>query len=294
MADAAAISDSIAGSQAVVYLATGGGATWSDFERDFVGGARNVGQACLRHAVRRLVYTSSTAALYLGRKMTIDESAGVDGTGAGRGMYSRAKIMAEGLLQEMRATSQLPVVVVRPGVVVGRGGMLNHSGIGLWPSDTCCIGWGRGNTPLPFVLVDDVARAIVSALDTPAIEGMCFNLAGDVNLSAREFVRLLAERSFRNCRFYPQSFAKMQLLEIGKWLLKHLARKRDNPFPSYRDLKSRSMRSQLDTSAAKKFLNWSPNRSREVFIAEAIESHCPPPPAGDLRLTLSGDAAVAR
>jgi nucleoside-diphosphate-sugar epimerase len=212
---------------------------------------------------------------------------GVDDKGVARGMYSRAKICAERVLQQMRVDSNLPVVIVRPGIVVGRGGILNHSGIGFWPSDTCCVGWGRGGTPLPFVLVDDVAQAIISALDTPGIEGMCFNLAGDVQMSAQEFVKLLSERSFRTFRFYPQSLWKLQLVEVGKWLLKRLARKRDNVFPSYRDLKSRAFRSRIDTKAAKHVLKWHPNQDVQEFIAEAIDSHITPLQPGDLRLPSS-------
>ncbi len=273
-----------AGASVVFHLATGGGDTWAQFERDFVEGARNVAAACLENGVTRLVYTSSTAALYLGGHRSIDETAGTDSVPESRGHYSHAKILAERVLLKEFEKRRLPVVILRPGLVVGEGGILNHGGLGLWPCDVHCLGWGRGNHPLPFVLVQDVASALVAAMTAPGIEGMAFNLAGDVRPSAAQFVSALSERSFRRICFHPQWLWKMQAIEIGKWLLKALARKPENSFPSFRDLKSRTMRAPLDCSAAKEKLSWTPNADWGVFVNEAIDSNLTPMPCEDLRL----------
>jgi nucleoside-diphosphate-sugar epimerase len=248
-----------------------------------VQGTRFVAESCLEQRVDRLVYVSSIAALYLGARGSIDERTGPDPKAERRSHYSRAKILAEQLLQEMHARSSLPVVILRPGVVVGRGGMISHGGLGTWASDTCCAGWGRGRCPLPFVLLSDVVEALVKSKEAPAIEGMTFNLVGDVRPSAVEFVRLLRSRSRRNFRFYPQSLWKMQTIEVAKWILKAAAHKAENPFPSYRDLRSRSLRSQFDCSAAREKLGWRPNLSLETFLAEAIDSQLPAIHTKDLR-----------
>ena len=284
LADADTIKRLIDGAQIVFHLATGGGPNWSDFERDFYQGTRNVADACLQFGVKRLIYTSSIAALYLGGRELVNEGHGLDPKPAQRGAYAHAKVGAEGILGQMHRENNLPVVIARPGVVMGRGGSLAHSGIGQWPCDNCCIGWGAGNTPLPFVLAKDIADALLAAMETPGIEGMSFNLAGDVFLSAAEFVHIVAERSCRNFRFYPQSLLKMQALEIAKWALKIAAKKPDNTFPSFRDLKSRSLRAPIDCSAAKTVLRWNPNADKNVFIAEAIDSHLTDVLPGDLRL----------
>ena len=115
------------------------------------------------------------------------------------------------------------------------------------------------------MLVEDVARALAAAKDVPGIEGRSFNLAGDVRPSAEEFVRLLGEHSLRNYRFYPQSLWKMQALEILKWGLKVVARKPENPWPSFRDLKSRSMRAPMDCALAKQVLGWKPVQDPQGF-----------------------------
>src|ERR1035438_2368427 len=158
------VSAAIEGASVVYHLAAGAGNSWQDFERTIVKGTGYVAENCLRHRVERLVYTSSIAALYLGERCGIDERTGPDPKAVKRSHYSRAKSLAEKLLQDLHRTAGLPVVVVRPGVVVGPKGMLNHSGLGIWPSDTCCLGWGRGNNPLPFVLVGDVAQALANCM----------------------------------------------------------------------------------------------------------------------------------
>jgi nucleoside-diphosphate-sugar epimerase len=285
------IRSAVEGASVVYYLATGSCQSWAEAHRDFVEGAANVAGACQANGVRRMIYVSSSAALYLGGAAGTDETAGTDPQPGGRGFYARGKIEAERMLLELHARSGLPVVIVRPAIVVGRGSSHCHSGVGQWPADTCCLGWGRGKHPLPFVLVEDAARALAAAKDVPGIEGQCFNLAGDVRLSAKEFLSLLRERSLRNFRFYPQSLWKMQAIEILKWGLKVAARKPDNPWPSFRDLKSRSMRAPMDCALAKRVLGWKPTQSLEVFLGEAIDGNLSRIPPGDLRRAASSGPA---
>lgn len=273
----------IAGASFVFNLASGGGNTWSDFERDFITGSKNVAESCLAHGVERLIYTSSSAALFLGGKGSMDETAGVDSQPAKRGQYARAKIEAERVLREMHTEKKLPVVILRPAVVVGRGGMLSHTGLGMWPSATRCIGRGKGDSPIPFVLVQDVVQALIAAMDAPKVEGMTFNLAGDVRFGAREYVKLIAERTGRDFQFAPKSLAAHQATEILKWALKAAGRKKENAFPSWHDLSSRTMARQIDNSLAKRHLGWLPTNDVESFLEEAIGPHVRPMPAGDLR-----------
>jgi nucleoside-diphosphate-sugar epimerase len=167
---------------------------------------------------------------------------------------------------------------------VGPGGTLSHAGVGFWPADTRCIGWSRGNIALPFVLVSDVVQALIKTITTPGIEGKSFNLAGDIRLTAIDYVSLLAVHSRRDFRFYPRSTWRLVSIEVAKWIVKLFARKRENPFPSYRDIKSWSLRAQIDSSAAKQTLGWQPVSDVTQFVREAILSHIPSICPGDLRL----------
>ena len=254
-------------------------------EDHFTTGAKNVAEACLREGVRRLIFASTSEALYLARRGIITEDQPPDAEHGRRNSYSSGKAESERLLLDYWAREKLPVVIMRPCIVVGRGGRLNHGGIGVWASSTCLVGWGDGKNLMPFVLVQDVADAMVRAMDAPAIEGKAFNLAGDVFLSAREYVQIVAERSLRDFRFYPRNLKMSGLLEACKSLIKRpVTGKPVANQMHYRDMISSAMVTQIDNSASKRLLAWQPNSSRDFFIQEAIDSHLEPIPASDLRL----------
>lgn len=215
----------------------------------------------------------------------MDETDGTDSQPESRSQYSRAKIAAERVLLEMHREKRLPVVILRPAVVVGPGGLLSHSGLGMWPSPTRCVGRGDGRSPIPFVLVQDVVQALVASIDAPDIEGMTFNLAGDVRFGAREYVKLIAEKTGRDFRFAPKSLVAHQLTEMLKWAVKAVGRKKENPFPSWRDLSSRTLSRQIDNTLAKRHLGWIPTNDPSSFLESAIGPHVRPMKPGDLRAT---------
>jgi nucleoside-diphosphate-sugar epimerase len=283
VSDAAAIHDAIAGARVIVHLGMGGGPNWADYERDFVRGTENVAKSCVTNGIQRLVYVSSVVAMNLGGRGSVEDDTAVDPAYQNRNHYARGKIAAEIVLQRARVSDGLRFVTFRPGVVVGRGGVLNHGGLGMWVNDTCCLGWGDGRTLVPFVLVQDVAVAIASALDMPGIDGTVFNLAGDVYMTAAEFIHEIAERSLRRIRFYPRSLAILQASQFAEWALRR-AVGRPVSWPSFHDLRSRALRRQVKSSRAKRILGWLPNSDHEFFLKEAIDSHLRPVPIGDLRL----------
>ena len=121
------------------------------------------------------------------------------------------------------------------------------------------------------MLVGDVASAIMASLTAPGIAGKCYNIVGDVTLSAREYIEALAAASGRPLHFYPQSAHKLLGVDIGKWVIKRLIG-RKAPFPSLRDTKSRGMNARFDCSDAKADLGWKPVADRETFIDQAIRA----------------------
>jgi nucleoside-diphosphate-sugar epimerase len=94
--------------------------TWEQIRRAYVDGARNVAEACLRHGVRRLVYASTTATLDWSLTKTIDETAGTDKKANLRpGFYHISRSLPK-LLRDMHAKSGLPVVILRPAIILGQ------------------------------------------------------------------------------------------------------------------------------------------------------------------------------
>jgi len=275
--NAADVDRAIEGCRAVIHLVAGAPTGWREHERLFIDGTRNVANACLRWKVPQLLFVSSVTAYYLGRQgVTVTEESPLDDRPEKRCDYSRAKIACEQMLTEMYRSSGLRVTIFRPGIVVGAGGPLEHLGVGAWPSATHCVTWGKNvRRGLPFVLVDDVAAALVNALDRPGLEGKSLNLVGDVRMSAAEYVAALRAESQRDVRIHPRSVWRWTILESLTWLIKAVACKPNNTRMTYREFAYRTMTSDIDCRLAKQVLDWRPVADREQFIERAIRRALP-------------------
>ena len=78
---------------------------------------------------------------------------------------------------------------------------------------TRCISWGRRSYALPFVLVDDVASAMVAAIGRRELAGRTFNLVGDVTPTAAEYVAAVREATGRDVQLVRRSVAEWWALE---------------------------------------------------------------------------------
>ncbi len=267
-ADGAVLARAFEGADCVLHLATVAGDDPAKVEAVMAAGVRLAADAARAAGVRRLVYTSSTAALWLGAAGSVAGDCGTDPRPQQRSGYARGKIAAERELRAARAAG-LEVTIVRPAIVLGAGGVREHSGIGMWVRDNQCIGWGAGTSPLPLVLADDCALAMVAALHAPAAANRDYNLAGEVRLSARGYVAELASRSGRSYHFHGKALRWLWLQEVGKYAVKWLAR-RPREWPSFRDFASRSFRTVLDCSDARRDLGFAPIADRREFLIRAF------------------------
>jgi predicted dehydrogenase/nucleoside-diphosphate-sugar epimerase len=271
--DAEAVRNAIGDARVVVNLAHGGGGTtFEQVKAAMVGGAETVAQACLAAGVKRLIHVSSIAALYLGPQRGVVTGATPPDPSPERGDYARAKALCEKMLLEMHAVQGLPVCLLRPGLVVGEGSSPFHSGLGLFNNEQHCVGWNAGRSPLPFVLVQDVAQAILLAVKAGAVEGHCYNLVGDARPNARNYVAALARATGRPLRFHPSLPAFLWSQELGKWLIKRAGGQRAAP-PSRRDLLSRGLLATFDCEDAKRDLGWRPVAEEAEFLRLAIAVH---------------------
>lgn len=269
--DAQALAAALQGAKTVVHLATGGGDTWEKIERSMIQGSVAVAEAALAAGVERFVYVSSIAALYAGADCgtaVLEDSLETDPKPEGREIYSRGKMAAEKALLALHRERGLPLVIVRPGVVLGEGTPLQHSGLGLWVRDNHCVGWGLGDNPLPVVAVDDVADALVrlAVYEGHGLDGQALNLCTQAPLSAREIVEEMRRATGRDLHFHPRPLWLSQTLEIGKWIVKKIGRRPGAAFPSYRDLKTRALVPRFSSRTAREVLGWRPVEDREAFL----------------------------
>lgn len=272
--DADSVAAAIGSAPLVVNLAHGGGgADFAAISAAMVGGAEIVARASQAAGVRRLVHVGSIASLYLGpQEAPVTGATPPDPRETERGDYAHAKVLADRMLLRLHAQEGLPVVILRPGLVVGEGTSPFHSGVGFYNTEQHCIGWNAGTNPLPFVLGSDVASAIIQACDAEGIDGRCFNLVGDVRPCARDYIAWLGAALQRPLRYHPQSPRLLWLEDSGKWLVKRAAG-RQVAAPSMRDFLSRGLMAQMDCTDARQALGWVPVADEAAFRALAIDVH---------------------
>ena len=132
--DAEAVSHALRGIDTVFHLARGYGDTWAEYEKYDVTPTRRLAELCLDHGVSRLYYASSIAVYDAGRRSkSITENTKPVPAMLRANPYARSKAENENVLLELHRSDQLPVVIFRPGIVLGPGGSPYHWGIAAWP-----------------------------------------------------------------------------------------------------------------------------------------------------------------
>lgn len=268
----------VAGAAAVIHLATGGGDDWETVQRQMVDDSVSFAKLAAEAGVKRLCYVSSVAALYTGPdgEYELADSPATDPKPEVRSVYARGKAAAERALLDFANSQEMELVVLRPGIVMGSGTPMQHSGLGLWARDNHCVGWGPGDHALPLVWVEDVAEALVrAALHVGSeLDGRALNLCTNPGLSAQQVVSELRAATGRDLHFHPRSLELSQLMEIGKWMVKRAGGRRVD-FPSYRDLKARALAPRFRSNLAREVLGWKPVEEREAFLDACVRIYAP-------------------
>ncbi|MDR3753886.1 MAG: NAD(P)-dependent oxidoreductase, partial [Terracidiphilus sp.] len=280
--DREALLGAMEGVDCVVHLARVHVKTWAEYKKYEIDATRLVGECALQAGVKRLIYAGTIDSYYAGKRGSIiTEATPLDPHIARRNLYARAKALSEAALLKMHRERKLPLVIVRPGIVIGRGGNPFHWGVGMWRHDAVCQIWGRGNNKLPLVLVEDVARGLIAAMDTPAIEGRDFNLVADQitnaqvtnahGLSAQEYLDELGRAGGMRIQRYATPILHFYLLDMLKWVVKIAVRHPERQVPSWRDWNSRTQQARFDCTAAKSVLGWNPVSDRGELVRKGIE-----------------------
>jgi len=272
--DRAALARAFAGAECVLQLATGSGETWAEIEAGMVQGSVRAAEVALEARARRFVYVSSIAALDTSASggRPIADSLATDPAPEQRPLYARGKIAAEQALLELHRTRGLPLTIVRPGIVLGAGTPMQHSGFGMWARDNHCIGWGAGLHALPIVWVDDVADALARLARHAGsdLDGQALNLCARSTLTASGVVAELARVTGRPIAFHPRSIRLSWWMEIGKYLVKKLGGRAGTEFPSLHDLRCRALDVSFPCELAREKLGWKPLESAEPLLEQAV------------------------
>lgn len=270
--DPESVRRALTGIKVVYHLAKCEGRRWQDYLEGDVAPTRVLAEAALAAGVDRFIYTGTIASYASDdAHQVIDNRTPLDPAIARRNHYGRSKAACEALLQAMQRERGLPLVIVRPGIVIGPGSPPAHPGVACFISETRVDYWGEGNTPLPLVLVDDVAEALARALSAPGIEGQTLLLTGPPLMNAREYVEALSALMRLRIDARPRSSWSYFAAEMRKELAKQAVRHPNRRWPSLHDCRCRSHAARYDSRLTQQALGWNPVADRETLVARGIK-----------------------
>ena len=181
---------------------------------------RRLVDAAVDLGVRRFVLISSLGVYgsqHLAAGATLDETCPVDRLPHRRDPYTFSKIAQEDICWRAHHERALPLVVIRPGVLFGPGRPLLTARIGLMIGGLLIRMDGRQQ--VPYCFVDNCARAVAQAVDTPDIDGLVANVVDDDLPSADEVLR-----HHRRHQRHTGSTRAMRTFRIPAWGIARFAR----------------------------------------------------------------------
>jgi predicted dehydrogenase/nucleoside-diphosphate-sugar epimerase len=229
-------------------------------------------ELCIQKRVKRFIYTGTIDSLYLGPGAgVIKDNDGVDSKITRRNNYAHSKAITESKLNKLSKEQGFPLVVIRPAIVLGKGGPINHVGVANWFGLGRCDFWGNGNNNLPLVLAEDVVAGLIAAEQAEGIIGKTYNLSAESCISARDYVCEIEKVLGSKIAIGTTHHIKLYLFDMFKWLIKVIANHPDKSrIPSIRDWRCREQHAAFDTSQARKDLNWTPESNKDVIIEKGI------------------------
>ncbi|WP_440224148.1 NAD-dependent epimerase/dehydratase family protein [Dokdonella sp. MW10] len=117
----------------------------------------------------------------------VDETTPVEPSPARRDLYAYAKLEQERLFRASLARHGLPLVVLRPGVLYGRGRLAPVARVGFGPRRGVFVAVGGDNT-LPLAHVDHCAAALVFAATHARFDGDTYDVVDEDPVSCRDYL----------------------------------------------------------------------------------------------------------
>ncbi len=192
--DRASVDEAMDGVDGVIHLAAmvSPVGSWDDFESINVGGSTIVHAAARDAGVSRFVYVSSPSVAHGGESISGDGAAPADPEHT-RGHYSTSKAMAE--LQMLAASDdQMPVVAIRPHLVIGPGDtqligrIIDRAQSGRMPLI------GSGLALVDTTWVDNAADALIAALNAaPSVGGRAFVVSNGEPRTVHELIARITD-----------------------------------------------------------------------------------------------------
>jgi len=190
--DHAAVQAACTGKEAVFHVGAKS-EPWgkrADFHAINAGGTAAVVAGCRAHAVRRLIYVSSPSVVFDGNDQ-IDAAETVSYPRRFTSVYALTKKLGEDAVNAARG--EMETVIIRPKAIFGPGDrallprLIAAARRGRLPQ----IGGGKNLVDLTYV--ENVAQALVLALESPAAAGNIYTITNDEHPALWDLIRQALE-----------------------------------------------------------------------------------------------------
>jgi predicted dehydrogenase/nucleoside-diphosphate-sugar epimerase len=254
LGDPDAVDRAVDGATTVIHAGAAMSGGWPDHQRATVVGTKNLLSSCEKHGVTKLVHISSMSVVdWAGAPdgSPISETTACEPRPDARGYYTRAKLEAEQSVAEAAKTSDLSVVIIRPGQIFGRRIPLVTPAVARRAGKRWLV-LGDGLLTLPLVYIDDVVDSVLLAMDRPLPSGQILQIVDPVSLTQADVLQI-THKDAKVVRI-PRGvvFAGGRISELLLGLMR-----RQSPFSVYR-LKSAMARRTFSCDLASSVLGWEP------------------------------------
>jgi nucleoside-diphosphate-sugar epimerase len=265
-----AVARALGGADAVIHLAARlSGDFYDQFEGTVVA-TESLLAAMAAAGVRRLVHVSTFSVYGCLERWpfaVFDEQSPLEKHLDERDEYAITKSIQEQVVREAARSQGWSLVVLRPGVIYGRGNYF-PSQIGMRINDRLWLRIGAW-APVPLIYVENCAEAVVLAAERQEAAGETINLVDDRPPTQRAYMNAIAARQPRRPRILPlpwlllRGCARICWL-ANHWLLKGRAKLPGLLVPARAHARFRPFRYR--NHRAKRILGWKPRFSLEQAL----------------------------
>ena len=271
-APAEALAAALDGVRIVVHIAAGKQGSAPALVANTVVGSEALFQAAVRAKVERFVLVGSlgvhdTASLQRGA--VVDEHTPLDPHPEMRDPYTFSKHRQETLAREYVLNHGLPLVVVRPGVIIGPSAEILVTRVGLQMFGLL-LHLGGGNR-LPFTYVSNCADALVLAATRPSLGGDTFNIVDDDLPTSRQIVRAYRSKVRRIPSIPLPRIALGPIARLNAWVHRRTQGQIPVVFSEY-DAKTIWKNLRFSNERAKSLLGWIPEIPMQTALEATFQS----------------------
>jgi 2-alkyl-3-oxoalkanoate reductase len=272
VSDPVAMEKAMAGVSTVFHCAavTRNNIPWKVHESTNIRGTEVVMQTAKKLGVQRVIHVSSVIVYGLdkptGNGTCVGETYPFAAKPETWAYYMRSKIEAEKIALKYAHEQQVPVTIIRPGILYGPDGSRSIGG-GLGQIGPMRLLIGSGKNVLPLTYVDNLIDAMLLAAIKPEAIGQAYNIVDNPQVSVREAV----------ARSMMVTGDKVTLVSIPPQMLSGVASAfelRSNlthasapPKLSNYVVRSATRDIRYDTAKAQQHLGWHP----EVLLDEGLQ-----------------------